>query len=202
MEFVIDNLGKKRCRPCRGIALLVGIALLISATWAPAPAFAEPPPWAPAHGYRAKFRDIGAGTCQRGLLSPEIVGLLAGAALGGYAGSKIVKGKGKRKSKLAATGAGVFLGALVGSAIGRSMGSADQLCVAKSLESAHDNQAVAWRNPDSDANYRVTPSRSFNDRTTGRYCREYIAEAVIAGEVQQTYGTACRQPDGAWELVN
>ena len=193
--------GRKERRPSRGIALLAGSVLLVSAGWAPA--FADPPSWAPAHGYRAKFGDIGAGTCQRGLSSPEIIGLLAGAALGGYAGSKLVKGEGKnnRTRKLAATGAGVFLGALVGSAIGRSMGTADQLCVAKSLESARDNQAVAWRNPDADANYTVTPLKSYDDRTSGRYCREYITEATIAGEVQQTYGTACRQPDGSWELV-
>lgn len=35
-----------------------------------------------------------------------------------------------------------------------------------------------------------------------RYCREYQGTALINGYRQSTYGTACQQPDGAWEIVN
>jgi surface antigen len=35
----------------------------------------------------------------------------------------------------------------------------------------------------------------------GRYCREYQSQAVIAGQWQQIYGTACRNPDGSWALT-
>ena len=35
----------------------------------------------------------------------------------------------------------------------------------------------------------------------GRYCREYTQGVEIGGEAQQAYGTACRNPDGSWEIM-
>lgn len=35
---------------------------------------------------------------------------------------------------------------------------------------------------------------------TQRYCREYNGQALVAGRYQQTYGTACMQPDGSWQV--
>ena len=37
---------------------------------------------------------------------------------------------------------------------------------------------------------------------SGRYCREYQSQAIIAGRPQKTYGHACLQPDGSWEIIN
>lgn len=34
------------------------------------------------------------------------------------------------------------------------------------------------------------------------YCREFTKDIIVAGRVQQGYGTACLQPDGAWKVVN
>ncbi len=155
-----------------------------------------PPPWAPAHGYRAKYPDIAQGTCQRSLVSNDLIGAAIGAAIGGLLGSKVGKGSGK----LAATAVGVLAGALVGSSIAKSMDQGDNECVRRALESASDKKQVAWRNPDTGANYRIQPTKTF--QKAGRYCREYTTTAVIAGRTQQTYGTACRQPDGSWELVS
>lgn len=36
----------------------------------------------------------------------------------------------------------------------------------------------------------------------GRYCREYNTISQVAGRAQNTYGTACMQPDGSWEIVD
>jgi len=33
------------------------------------------------------------------------------------------------------------------------------------------------------------------------YCREYTQTLKIANTVQKAYGTACRQPDGSWQLM-
>lgn len=33
------------------------------------------------------------------------------------------------------------------------------------------------------------------------YCREYQQKVTIGGQVHQTYGTACQQPDGSWQLA-
>ncbi len=34
------------------------------------------------------------------------------------------------------------------------------------------------------------------------YCREYTKNVTVGGRVQQSYGTACQQPDGSWQVVN
>lgn len=36
----------------------------------------------------------------------------------------------------------------------------------------------------------------------GRYCREYQSKVTVGGRVEHSYGTACQQPDGSWEIVN
>ena len=33
-------------------------------------------------------------------------------------------------------------------------------------------------------------------------CREYTSTMTIAGQPQNMVGTACRQPDGTWRIVN
>ena len=180
-------------------ALIAVMAVSFIASAPAGTAFAEPPPWAPAHGYRAQYQypDIDLGFCNRGLSSSQLVGGALGAIVGGLLGSKVGKGKGK----LAATAAGTLLGALAGASIARSMDTADNECVRKALDAAPDQKQVAWRNPDANAQYKVTPVKSYNDRA-GRYCREYITEAVVGGRTEKVYGTACRQPDGAWQIVN
>ncbi|MEZ5542074.1 MAG: hypothetical protein R3F42_08525 [Pseudomonadota bacterium] len=36
----------------------------------------------------------------------------------------------------------------------------------------------------------------------GRYCREFQHQVSIGGRSEQAYGTACRNPDGSWEVVS
>ena len=134
--------------------------------------------------------DIGLGRCNRELLA----GLL-GAAGGGFLGAQIGDGRGQ----LAAVAGGTLLGFLIGGSVGRSMDAVDQNCVGQAIEHANDGQAIAWDNPNNGGQYRVVPTQTV-DRGDGRYCREYTAESIVGGQVQQTYGTACRQPDGSWEL--
>jgi hypothetical protein len=38
--------------------------------------------------------------------------------------------------------------------------------------------------------------------TSGRYCREFQQTVTIGGRTEDAYGTACRQPDGSWEVVS
>ena len=204
--------------------------------WA-APAPADPPPWAPAHGYykdkpgqkhkykhkhkhTQKKRDSDyhhdyehgadyddvlpwlAGAAATGYIAGnrckrEALGAVLGGVVGGVAGSEL--GRGQHRE--VATIAGALIGVLVGKSIGRSLDRADQYCTGQTLEYAPDRQAVEWRDPDSQARYRVVPTGTYEARD-GRYCREYTSQASIGGQQQQTYGTACRQPDGSWEVVN
>lgn len=172
-------------------------------------AYADPPPWAPAHGYRAKHKHkhdrdyvvyqmpygIDRGHCDRGLVSSEVIGGVIGGAVGGVAGSQIGKGRGQT----AATIGGAIIGVLVGTAVGRSMDNVDQNCVGRILEHAPDRKRINWAS-ESGEEYAVVPLRTF--QSDGAYCREYQTAATVGGKVQHVYGTACRQPDGAWKIMN
>ena len=130
------------------------------------------------------------GRCNR-----EGLGQVLGGVVGGVAGSKIGKGD----DRAAATIVGTIVGAMIGGSIGRSMDQADVACVGQALEYGQENAPVAWANPDTGAEYRVTPTRTYQQN--GDYCREFTREAIIGGKREQIYGTACRQPDGSWQMV-
>jgi len=36
----------------------------------------------------------------------------------------------------------------------------------------------------------------------GRYCREYQSKVKVGGQTQETFGRACQQPDGSWEIIS
>ena len=112
-----------------------------------------------------------------------ITGLLGGAA-GGIAGSAIGKGNGRT----AAIITGAILGVGIGGAAGAQVKCTEQVVVHQGARPAYQN--VAWQ------------SNPGWDETAGRYCREYQGVSTVAGRQQQTYGTACMQPDGSWEVVN
>jgi len=127
----------------------------------------------------------------------EALGSVLGGTLGGLAGSRIGRGDGRT----AATIAGALLGVMIGKSIGRSMDQVDHYCTGQTLEYAQDRETIQWQNPDTHANYQVTPIETYQSRE-GRYCREYVTQSSIGGRLQETYGTACRQPDGSWQIVN
>jgi surface antigen len=132
----------------------------------------------------------------------ETVGTVAGAGVGGLLGSFIGH---SGPAKAAATGAGVLIGGLLGNQIGRSLDRADRNYAERTSQQALEynpsGQQSEWRNPDSGNYGYVTPERTYQDNY-GRYCREYQQTIYVGGQPQQGYGTACRQPDGSWQVVN
>ena len=46
----------------------------------------------------------------------------------------------------------------------------------------------------------LEPEAAFGE-PSAPYCREFHTTATIAGQTAEVYGTACRGPDGAWEIV-
>ena len=131
----------------------------------------------------------------------EAGGGLIGAGLGGLAGSQIGHGSGK----LAATCAGVLLGGLLGSSAGKSLDRADQMYAQRStttaLETGRSGQPVACTNPDTGHSGTIVPQPAYQT-SAGQYCREYQQTVTVGGQQQQAYGTACRQPDGSWKMIN
>ena len=60
-------------------------------------------------------------------------------------------------------------------------------------------QPSVWNNPDSGHSGSITPTKTYQ-LANGQYCRMYTQTINIGNEPQQTYGTACRQPDGSWQI--
>lgn len=138
---------------------------------------------------------------QDSLFSKQNIGTILGGVGGAVIGSQFGSGKGQ----LVGVAAGTLLGAFIGREVGRSLDAADQQqanqAAHQALETAPSGQAVAWRNPDSGHSGSVTPVRTY-EQAQGQYCREYQQTVVVGGKTETAYGTACRQPDGSWRIVN
>jgi surface antigen len=128
------------------------------------------------------------------------VGTVGGAVAGGVVGSQIGSGTGQ----LIATGAGAVLGALVGGEIGRQLDRVDrqyhQQTAYSAFETVPTGQTSTWNNPDSGNYGQVTPVRTY--QSSGRDCRDFRQTVYVGGQPQTSFGTACRQPDGTWRIIN
>jgi surface antigen len=198
--------------------VMLGIVSLLLPVWGCSDAFADPPSWAPANGYRhhheqddedsyqdedrtprreiAETPDIPLYGIDRGTCDRELIGQILGGAAGAAVGSTIGQGN----DNTAAIIGGAIIGMVVGGNIGRSMDRVDQGCVGQILEHAPNGRMVAWESENGRARYQVTPDRSFRDNR-GRNCRNYLTESVVNGSNRRTYSTACRESNGAWKMV-
>ena len=140
-------------------------------------------------------------SCATTMGPKESGGTLIGAGTGALIGAQFGQGDGK----LLAVAVGTLAGALVGREVGVSLDKADQLAMERnaqhSLEYAKTNTTSTWRNPDTGNSGSITPIETYRN-PAGEYCREYSQTVIVAGKEQQAYGTACRQPDGSWEIIN
>ncbi|HLU65758.1 MAG TPA: RT0821/Lpp0805 family surface protein [Kofleriaceae bacterium] len=129
-----------------------------------------------------------------------VVGALAGcatkrqtgAATGAVAGGALGAAVGDETGLLI----GAALGGLLGHEIGRSIEEEDRRRMGRALEL---NRPARWHNPDTGTRYELEPTDSFE--RAGLPCREFRMEAEVGRDVEEVYGTACRQPDGSWEIA-
>lgn len=126
----------------------------------------------------------------------EQTGMIVGGVIGGVLGSQVGGGHGRTT----ATIIGTLVGAAIGGAVGRSMDEQDRIKTAHTLETVRTGVPSQWRNPDTGNVYTVTPTRTIESAQGP--CREYTIDAMIGGKKEQVVGTACRQPDGSWRVVN
>lgn len=91
-------------------------------------------------------------------------------------------------------------GMLSGS-VGKTMDDTDNRRVNQTLESSKTGQTTTWTNSNSNATYTMTPTRTFTS-PTGEPCRDFTASALINGQAQQVYSTACRDQSGQWHIVS
>ncbi len=128
----------------------------------------------------------------------------AGTVIGGVGGALLGSQVGDGTTRLVATAAGTLIGAWIGNEVGKSLDRADQQSAERSantaLERYPDGKASRWENPNTGHSGATTPVRTYE--TAQGPCREYQTSVVIDGRSQTAYGTACREPDGTWRVVN
>lgn len=130
----------------------------------------------------------------------QTIGAASGAVIGGVLASNVGGGKGQ----LWATGAGTLLGAFLGSEIGKSLDRADMEYASRATERAYTapmGETITWENPESGNRGSITPMKE-GYTNAGDYCRKYQQTIVVDGQAETAYGTACKQADGSWVLVN
>jgi len=147
----------------------VAMAALLSLSFVPVPSPADPPPWAPAHGWRKKNdpnyvgytgkkweRDYGIleGTC-----NAAAVGAVLGGTVGGVVGSRVSN----ERDRPVAIIVGTVLGAVIGAKVGAKIDEGDRGCMGHALELAGEQKTVVWTNEATGVNYRLTPTRNFQE---------------------------------------
>ena len=128
--------------------------------------------------------------------SKQDQGMIIGAIAGGILGHQVGGGSGQ----VLATMIGTVAGAAIGGSIGRTMDDYDRMNASAALENVRTGVPSTWVNPDTGYEYVMTPTNTY-DSGTGP-CREYTLDATIGGKTEQIYGTACRQADGSWLVVD
>lgn len=128
----------------------------------------------------------------------QSVGTLGGAAGGALLGNQFGKGTGN----VVMTALGAVAGAWLGNEIGASLDNADRAALQNAQITAYDapiGKTITWNNPENGNSGSFTPMRD-GKASDGSYCREFNQSVTIGGKQQNAYGTACRQPDGSWQI--
>ncbi len=186
--------------------------LLVAAAWSVS-TLADPPPHAPARGWRKHHErdhghdhdrhyvgytgqqwdndyEIASGRCNRQAIA---------TAVGGVVGDVIASQVAKPENRTVATLIGAAAGALIGHKVGRELDEADRGCFGHALEIGKPGQRVVWTNETTRVRYELSPG---DDRhRDGAACREFSLVAVADGRRSSQVGVACRTQIGAWEVV-
>jgi surface antigen len=180
------------------------ILLLLVGAWC-VEALADPPPHAPAHGWRKKHDpyyvgytgrhwehdyDILSGRCNR-----EAVATVLGSVVGAVVGSRTAE----PEDRTVATIIGAAAGALIGNWIGRKLDDADRGCIGHVLEVGKSGQRVLWTNESTGVRYELVPGA--DRERDGAACREFTLAAVAGEERSSRRGVACQSQPGVWEIA-
>jgi surface antigen len=128
-----------------------------------------------------------------------------GTGIGAVSGALIGSAFGKGSGKIAATALGGIFGAVAGNKIGQAMDESDKKHYVASSQDTFEKTKTGgtkkWVNPDT-GNHGTTHINHTYQNKEGRYCREFTQKIYVGNKESEGYGTACRQPDGAWEIVS
>lgn len=165
--------------------------------------YADPPPWAPAHGWRKQHDAYYTGYTGRkwsndygisdGHCNRAAIATVVGGAVGGAIGSAIGEGD----NRAVAIILGTVLGSFIGHKIGQDFDDADRGCLGHTLELGVQQRPVTWINPENGLNYTVTPLNGFS--ASGNKCRNYTLGIKGNGINDARHESACLISDGTWK---
>ncbi len=142
-----------------------------------------------------KFRI--AGTRMKAKLSLVLFSLiLAGCQTTGLGSG--VSPKPKPGANLGITGGGL-IGGTFGSALDRADRTAAFEAEYKALEYSRGGELVAWTGKSGTASGKVVAAQPY--RVGSQDCRQYSHELTLSSTVTNARGTACRNGDGTWTLL-
>src|SRR5438045_3685546 len=124
----------------------VALAAFIALSFVPVPSPADPPPWAPAHGWRKKNDPNYVGYTGKqwpkdyGILDGRCNTAAVGAVLGGVVGGAIGSQVGSGDNRPVAMVVGTVLGAVIGSKIGADIDNGDRGCMGHAFELAAEQK--------------------------------------------------------------
>lgn len=149
----------------------------------------------------AMVSSIALAACSEG---PGFSGTDVGTGIGAVSGAVIGSQFGGGSGQTVAAVVGALAGAWVGNKVAQGMTAQDRGYyegAASRAASAPVGQQIVWSNPQSGNQGSITPVREGRD-SGGNACREYQQTVTIGGKTERAYGTACKQPDGSWKILN
>lgn len=141
---------------------------------------------------------LSAAGCSQSTGPNQSGGTILGAVAGGLIGSRFGAGGGK----VAAVIAGTMLGGLLGSQVGKNMDdAARQEAYNAQYQAVSTGDAYSWKSSGANGpRGSVQPGPIYSE--SGRVCRQYTHTIIIDGRQERGVGTACRAPDGRWDIVS
>ena len=133
--------------------------------------------------------------------APESPAVLTSPIKGGLIGAEY---GGRYGTIQAATPPRTLLGAMLPGNPGRGLGPQDRLFAEEAGRQAHEaaiGQTTIWSNPQTGNSGSITPIRG-GQSTIGSQCRQYHNLVNVKGQIEESYGTACQQQDGSWQVTN
>jgi len=183
-----------------GHSISIALAALVSLSLA-CETFAKPPPWAPAHGYRAKDKPFYVGYTGHqwghdygiigGRCNTDEILAVAGAVTGGIIGGKVAS----PEQRVVGVLIGAVLGGVIGSQIGDRLDERDRACIGHSLELARTGQTVRWTNPTTGLSYQVKPVSDLADG-----CRQFELVRRDGRRSKPVELDACSRKSGSWSF--
>ena len=83
--------------------------------------------------------------------------------------------------------------------VDQQMSEKDRTHMLQVLEFNRSGAASSWSNTASNKAFTITPQETYSGAQGT--CRDYSATVNAAGNLEQSQGTACRLPNGGWEIT-